>query len=164
MRLTHGKGIRRDFINDPSGKDIVAEHDIKVTGGARLAAKLLIFEHPKALRRFWREAIGGDLGKGCLGAVNGLACEVIMVKPGKPDRHRIEVDPRYFCVIGLCQTHLSMEIICHESTHAGLQWAKRAKRNFWCSPGELDEENVCYPTGRIAAAINRFVWKKGLYV
>jgi hypothetical protein len=57
-----------------------------------------------------------------------------------------------------------MEIISHESVHAGFAYAKRIKK----TPRDqhalsFDEEAVCYPSGAIAAAINRAVYKAGLH-
>lgn len=102
-----------------------------------------------------------------MGAVNHLSCERI-VFPGKnskkQERHWIEADPRYFCVIGLVKGFLSMEIICHEAVHAGLAYAKRHRRAPWDEHiRHFEEEALCYPSGKIAAAINRAIFKAGLY-
>ena len=170
MRVERSKTpLRHDFINHRSNKGrIVAECDIRPRGGKRgrgLAAKLLVFTSPDAMRAFWKEGLkrSADLGANCQGAVLVLGTEFVKVAPGKPDRHRMVVDPTYFCVIGLCLGYLKMEIICHEAMHAGFAYARRQRRNLWSEPGALAEEEVCYPGGIIAAEINRFLYAKGLY-
>jgi hypothetical protein len=156
-----GTPLPRDFINHPAGEGILAECDVGVRGRRGLHAKLLVFKNRTALRQFWVEALGKhhDLGRGCFGAVNGLSREIVDAR----GRSIMQVDPRYFCLIGLVHGFLSMEIICHEAGHAGFAYAKRRRGNHWVDALTLDEENVCYPAGRIAAAINRFVHRKGLY-
>ena len=162
--LRSKKGIPTCFINHPNGSGIVAECDIGVTGRQAMQAKLLVFKNPHALRQFWKCALGKiDLGKGCLGAVNTIGFEVYrFLKDGKERRH-IQVDPRYFCIIGLTANNLNMEIVSHEAVHAAFAYAKRHRRDFWVDADKLDEETVCYPAGRIAASINRFLHEKGLY-
>lgn len=102
-----------------------------------------------------------------MGAVNQLCCERIIFfgkKSKKAERHWIEADPRYFCVIGLVKGFLSMEIICHEAVHAGLAYAKRHKRTPWDEHiANFEEEALCYPSGKIAAEINRAIHDAGLY-
>lgn len=67
------------------------------------------------------------MSKGAFGAVNALASE------GR--RGLVYVDPKYFCVIGLTTGSLSMEVITHESVHAGFAFAKRHKKDFWVKIG-----------------------------
>jgi hypothetical protein len=140
---------------------LIAEHDIRMNLG-RLRAKLLIFDRPASLRSFWKAIRGLGLGRGAVGAVNSLAYERISFRRAKESRS-MECDPRYFCMIGLCKTHLSMEIVSHEAVHAGFAYAKRRKGDAWIAAMDFDEEFVAYPAGRIAAAINRFLFRKGLY-
>jgi hypothetical protein len=165
MKVRHSKTpIPHCFRQHPAGADILVEADIGVTGRRAMQAKLLVFKTPAALRRFWRDGLGkADLGKGCLGAVTALACEVLIFEPGNRETTFLEVDPRYYCVIGLTVDNLNMEVVVHEAMHAGFAYAKRHARNFWVEDGPLDEESVCYPSGKIAAAINRFLHDKGLY-
>lgn len=162
IRYTHTP-LPRSFKGSPGSEGILAEGDI-IVGSSRLAAKLLIFDNPKSLRMWWVKSVGSDLGKGCLGAVNGLHHEVIHF-PAKGEKQRpkyLEVDPRYYCVIGLCKDHLTMEIICHESVHAGFSYAKRIKRSPWDEQAiDMDEELICYPSGKIASCIRDFAYKKG---
>lgn len=165
MRIRHSKSpIPRRFSDHPAGGAILAEADIGLSKHARLRCKLLVFKTPTALRRFWRDALGrGELGRGCAGCVSALACQITSFRNGIESAPYVEADPRYFCVIGLTQGNLSMEVISHESTHAGFAHAKRHKGDFWTDASEMGEESICYPAGRIAAAINRFLNKHGLY-
>lgn len=149
-------------MRHPAGREIVAEADIHVTPRGALRAKLVVFKTRAALRRFWQSAFHHGLGRGCRGVVNSLRQE--RRNPRTGDAYR-EVDPRYFCVIGLCMTDLTMDVICHEANHAGFYYFDRHHQTFWRDQGAHDsfDEEVCYPTGRIAASINRFLHDKGLY-
>lgn len=141
---------------------MLAEHDIRLTRGSRLAAKLLVFKNSRELTEFWRNALGSRMSPGALGAVNALAREVGPHDSDAPTH--IECDPRYFCVIGLTRGALSMECITHESVHAGFCFAKRHRRDFWVKQSEdFCEEDVCYPAGRIAKRINAFLHDGGWY-
>ncbi len=156
MKIIHTPGLPRSFAGHPAGGSIIAEHDIKFTRGSRLAAKLLVFTHSKAMTKFWAHAIGHRMSPGALEAVNALARET---SPGV-----LECDPRYYCVIGLTKGALCMEVITHESVHAGFAFANRHRRNFWVeSPKDYIEEDVCYPAGRVAKRINAFLHDRGLY-
>lgn len=127
--------------------------------------KLLVFKNTRDLRYFWAHGLGlTDLGRFCRGAVNSMACEVVkFYKDGSESSPVLEVDRRYFAVMGLVQTHLTMEIVCHEAVHAGFAYERRQKRKFWPGQEELDEEGVCYPVGRIATGVNRLLYENGLY-
>jgi hypothetical protein len=150
----------------PKAGGLVAEADIYPHPHGRVAAKLLVFRNPTALQRFWRDGLGkGSLGRECRGAVNALARQGEDWRKGrdKPDRVWLEGDRRYFCVIGLCLGYLSMEVVSHEAVHAAYCYEKRVGRNLFGNVGDFDEERIAYPAGRIADAINRFLYKKGLY-
>lgn len=73
------------------------------------------------------------------------------------------VDPVYFCVIGLVRGAISMEAICHEAVHAAYAYTNRVRTLSWPGSQDSPEENLCYPAGRIAAEINRKLWKHDLY-
>lgn len=165
MRIKLNKPIPHCFRAHPEGGHfIVYECDITISPRGRLTAKFLIFRHRHDLQQFWKRVLGrGDLGKQAVGAVNSLSTTNILVKRGHPDQHWLSADPNYFCVIGMVMGYINMESICHEAAHAGFAYAKRVHRNIFCAAGDLDEEGVCYPTGRIAKAINRFCHDKGLY-
>lgn len=146
----------------PGMHGVLLESNVALTSRSRLLAKLIVFKSKKDLRNFWKKGLlKHDLGAGCMGAVNSLCCERVSFHP--VERRRMEVDARFFCIIGLTQRNLSMEVISHEAMHAGFAYAKRMKRNPWASTYELDEEGVCYPAGRIASWINRVLHKNGIY-
>jgi hypothetical protein len=164
VRIEHARPIPKAFSRHPHGKGIVAEADIFQTPGARLAAKLLVFASPRDLRRFWKEALGKpDLGAGCVGAVNALGHEAIDYGKDGDGKSRWVCDPRYFCIIGLCLNHLTMEVVTHEAVHAGFCYARRRGQDPWNDDRRLGEEDVAYPAGRIAAAINRWLYDRDLY-
>jgi hypothetical protein len=166
MRFVPNKQpIPRSFAMHPYAKGRIAEADIFPQPHGRLAAKLLVFEHHERLRSFWRKAMGHDVGRGCRGVVNGLCQERMRVgKDGQTYDHRLTGDPRYFCIIGLCLGFLGMEIVTHESVHAGFCYEKRVGRNYFGTPArDFDEERIAYPTGGIASAIARFLDKHDLY-
>lgn len=143
--ITSKHPLPRSFGSHPEASGLVYEADIGI--GSKLKLKLLVFHKPAQLKNFWKNALGKPpLGKGCLGVVNSLGYEV--QKNGKT----IHVfDPRYFAIMGLCSEHLGMEILTHESVHAGISYAKRvAYRNLWLDPNDMDEEKIAYPVGRIA--------------
>lgn len=151
--------LPRSFAAHPAAHALVAEADLRIGGRGSMRAKLLVFKTSAALTRFWREALGLRMSAGALGAVNALASDV----EGQSGRY-IECDPTYFCVIGLTLPALCMEVITHEAVHAGFAFAKRHRRDFWVEQDEgYDEEDVCYPAGRIAKRINAFLHEKGLY-
>jgi hypothetical protein len=163
MRIIRSRNpIRRDWSKHPSSKDMLLDCDLSIVG-SKLKAKLVVFKTRKGLRAFWRAFSTYELGRSAMGAVSQLSCEVILSHKGR-ERRFTEVDPRYFCVIGLVKEFLSMEIICHEATHAGIAFAKRAKRTAWDHRiDEFDEESICYPTGMLAAEINRAIYGAGLH-
>lgn len=154
------KGLPNGFMKGVPG--LILAHDLSITR-SRLKAKLLVFKTTKDVRNFWKKFMGDDLGKDCLGFVNRLS--MTYSEKGKElDPSHMEVDPRFFCVIGLCQPYLNMETITHESVHAGFAFSGRKMRApWWKHINGMPEEAVCYPAGRIAAAINRVLHKEGLY-
>lgn len=156
-------GFPRTWAKHPRNPGTLLETDIG-TGFGKLRAKLVVFRTRKDLRAFWKELLGHELGAGAMGAVNGLYSEIIRPRKRKPDERFLRADPRYFCVIGLTKRALTMEIITHEAVHAAFAFSKRKTRNPWdCHAREFDEEAVCYPAGRIAAAINRALHAANLY-
>ncbi len=156
-RRFHGfPGIKAD--------DLVAEADIFPHPHGRLAAKLLVFRNNTALRRFWKIIGKSELGRGCRGVVNSLChTRQLYDRKGPVGPEIIQGDGRYFCLIGLILGHLTPDILAHEAAHAGFAYHKRVKRNTWGKVGDLDEEQVCYPTGQIMGAINSFLHAKDLY-
>lgn len=128
----------------------------------KLQCKVVVFSSKTALRRFWKKHLElGDLGSKTLAAVNPLSSEVWN---SRTDEHRLEVDPRYFAVCGLVKGHLGAEIVTHEAVHIGFAFYSRKKgRLEWRHEDELDEENVAYPAGIAASAINEALWDAGFY-
>lgn len=157
------KSLPRSFAGGRPADGIVAEADIWPRRHGRIAAKLLVFRNRTALQRFWKRISDYPLGRGCLGAVNGLGYEMVDCRKAKPAKTTLHGDRRYFCLIGLCLGELSMEIVSHEAVHAAYCYEKRVKRNLFGTIGSFDEERIAYPAGTIAAAINRFLHKRGLY-
>lgn len=174
MRIVHSRRrLPRIWSNHPEARGlVVAETDIAITNGP-LRAKLLVFRNRTALRQFWEKALnksghGEKLSLRCEGAVNSLMHKHRKVNADGSEKTWIEVDPRYFCIIGLVkgmsEFASAMEIVAHESMHAGFAYAKRVNRDgFWVKASGMDEEDVCYPAGRIARKINLFLAKRGLY-
>jgi hypothetical protein len=146
----------------------VLQTEIAVHPHSRLRAKVFVFRKRSDLHRFWKDGLGKTawterLGRRCVGAVNVLSYQSISFKDGKESHPVMVVDPRYFCVIGLVQGYLGMEIITHESTHAGFAYARRCMlRNMWGDIGDFEDEQICYPTGRIANEILRALNKAGV--
>jgi len=143
-------------------KVLLLEKDIRFKS---LYLKLLVFPTCKAFRHFWDNAaptaVGGKLGM-ALGAVNSLQYEA---RPPGVFRRIMEVDRRYFAVMGLVRGHLGMEIVTHESVHAAYAYAKRTgARSPWADAVDgLDEELVCYPAGGIARLVVNALSKAGMY-
>lgn len=163
MKLKLGKAIRRDWSRHPAAKGCLLEKDLSIYR-SNLKEKLMVFSSRRDLRKFWAAITPFKLGRQCMGVVNQLSCHVLTYDRKGNERQHIEADPRYFCVIGLVKGFLSMEIISHESVHAGFAYAKRIKKTPWDQDAlGFDEETVCYPAGAIAAAINRAIDKAGLY-
>lgn len=162
MRLVYAKPLPRCFARHPKAQGLVAEADISPLGLGRrgkLFAKLMIWNSPKEMQAFWKHGLKLNLGAGTLGAVNSMCFE-----EWHPDgAKRLRADPRYFCLISLCLGELSMVIISHEAVHAGFAYEKRVKRCMFGPAQDFDEERIAYPAGYIAAAINRFCDKQGLY-
>jgi hypothetical protein len=160
MRVTHSPTpLPRLFSGIPRWGDLIrAEGRIRLTGRSRLHAKVLLFAKNIELRRFWVNALGSDgASRNTLGIVTSMGYEVISNVGTPQERSRMEVDPRYFAVIGLIQGHTTPEIIAHEAGHAAFAFAKRQKRNLWLPRGAFDEEDICYPLGKLAAGIAELV-------
>ena len=155
------KGLPRGMPKGVPG--LLLAQDLSITN-SRLKAKLMVFEKPKHLKAFWNKILKLDkLNRYTVGAVAPIKM-TYAEKGNESSPFRMVVDPRYFCLIGLCKTHLSMEAICHEAVHAGYAFALRKMKAPWLAEiGDMKEEAVAYPAGRIAAAINRVLWKHGLY-
>lgn len=147
-------------------KDGLAEWigDIRITPHSRLRAGVAFFRNRTRMRKFWRAYINDfNLGRECCGAVNALG----YVLEDTKTRERINyVDPTYFCFIALSIPDLRMEVVCHESVHAGFCYAKRVGGRYDHFTDWVDfhtEEAVCYPAGRVAYGINVIAHDEGFY-
>jgi hypothetical protein len=159
----HVQPIPRNFAGHPAAVGtVLAEHDIAVRGptgrSGRLRVKLLVFRSRMAMRKFSKGALEWEVGSAAFGFVNDLGWSVESAS-GATYRG---VDPRYVCIVGLVHGHLSMEIVTHESVHAGFFWSRRSSTR-WPYENVNGDEAVCYPAGRIARAINAFLYDEGLY-
>ena len=158
-------GLPTAFINHPHGGEILSEGDIRPGRRSTLSLKVLVFPTKRALRRFWKAALGNDLGTRCAGVVNKLSNEHIAFVQGGDERRWIEVDPRYFAIMGLVRTQMSAEVIAHESAHAAFAYYHRHhNRDDWPLAEENGEEMICYPLGRIAELLGAWLKKKGYIV
>ena len=156
--------LPNDWTGLPHGNDALAVAYLKFTPRSRLRAVLLIFPHRRAMLRFWRVALDRYPGRQTVALVTELAAHSQKFDEKGLVAEKLVVDPRFVCVIGLAATHLSLEILCHESMHAGFCYARRIKgRSQDVKPDHLPEESVCYPAGRIAAQIHRVLHKTDLY-
>lgn len=166
MKIRCQKALPRNFSDHPEGGKILAETDIAIRGHdspraiGRLRAKLLVFKTRRDMYGFIKQALGSN-GLGALGFVSQLVEERLTFKGGRAST-TLMIDPRYFCVICLVQGYLTMEIITHEACHAGIYFSQRS-RHQWPNQKDAPSEAICYPTGRIASAINRFLHDRGLY-
>lgn len=166
MRVRHAEPIPRSFSHHPAGKKILAECDIFIHAcgrdrPGRLATKLLVFATEKDMATFSKRGLG--VNNDNAGAfVHELGYTRMKFLRGGREVATRFVDPRYVSVMALCQENLGMEIITHEAVHAGFFYARRTRQK-WPNQDDCEDEAVCYPAGRIAAAVNRFLHAKGLY-
>lgn len=146
----------------PNASGLALSHDIAITG-SKVKAKLLVFDTAKDMRAFWKGMFGTSLGRYAIGAVNALS--ITYSERGNGANPTVkEVDRNYYCIMCLAKPHLTMEVVCHESVHAGYAFALRKLRAPWVQDiGDMKEEEVAYPAGLIAAAINRVLHKRKLY-
>ncbi len=152
-RVKVARSFSRDWSNINGPSKAIFECDIGVSDTSKIKMKLLVFKNNRDLCRFWRLFMGASLSKYTCGVVNSLSNDVISFKGGKETRWT-EVDKRYFAVMGLLETHLTMEILSHESVHAGFAYCMRTRgRCKWPGATDNPEENIAYPTGRIGRAV-----------
>ena len=147
------------------GADVLLDRDLCIVRGSRLRLRLVVFRNWSSMNRFWRDDIGkGGLHRQTKGAVNSLSVKRLSYYYSK-ETSRIVHDPRYFAVMAPLSTHLSMNIIAHESVHAGFAYAKRlGGRASWGGRAlEFDEESVAYPAGLVAHAVNKCLWEAKLF-
>ena len=165
MKIRHSKTPLPDVFHPLHG-GIVHEARIKVTKHSRLCAKLLIFDNHASLKDFFERILDrrGSVTDDTRGIVTALSWKVTCFSNKEQEKEYIEVDPRYFCLIGLIMGYLRMDIICHEAVHAAFNYKERQNRRLWDDGDNPDhEEEICYPAGIIASRINSFCHNEGLY-
>lgn len=157
------RGLPKRFDRLKGASKALAIADIRVSKGARIRMKLLVFKNRRDLLYFWKHGLGkGDLGRYCCGAVQSLGIHHTVFRKDGSEESWTDVDPCYFAVMGLVQSELNMEIITHESVHAGYAYAARSNSK-WPNQAHNDEDALCYPVGRIASMVNRFLHDNKLY-
>ena len=151
------------------GDKALLEKDIKL---GKLYLKLLVFRNRAELRKFWNSAepteCGGGLERDVCGVVSALQYELQTFADADDEFDPspvMEVDKRYFAVMGLVKAYLGMEVVTHECVHAAFSYAKRlGPKTPWAKAVDgLDEEAVCYPAGRIARLVVTALNDAGLY-
>lgn len=164
------KPLPRNWRKAYKGCDkAVFEKDIRL---GTLYLKLLVFETKKELRAFWNAAaptkVGGRLSGDTVGVVSALTCkrQSFLEEDDELDPKPVmEVDKRYFAVMGLVKDYLGMEVVTHECVHAAFAYAKRlGPKTPWAKAVEgLDEEAVCYPAGRLGRMVVWALLDAGMY-
>jgi hypothetical protein len=163
LRITKDP-IPRRLEDHPDIKGLIGECEIRLGAArSRLRAKLALFKNKTALNHFFQKCLGHSyLGRGCHGAVTNL--QYTVWPHDKPAPTHKEVDPRYFCLIGLSQPDLTWEVVAHEAVHAAIAYGERPTRNPWDKYAkELPEERICYPAGIIAHEIHQWLLDHDLY-
>jgi hypothetical protein len=164
MRTRHSKRpLPLVWSKHPAAKGLVLERDIAVSPRSRLRAKLLVFNGVRSMRKFWRVAMNESIHNAA-GVVRDVRIDCEQHSKDGKVRKWTEVDERYFAIVALAKGKLHCEIVCHESVHAGFSYSQRLRRSgLWPHDHDNMEEKVCYPTGRIMAAINEALWTSGLH-
>jgi len=174
MRKKVTTRLPRCWSEHPKAKDILAEFDIRPREGSRLALKVLVFKDSRtmaynAFHMLGQDTLSPQLVEGNdVGDVRGFVNPLVVThekwaRDGSLEYAFVEVDKRYFAVMGLSGADLCTEHVVHESVHAGFAFAKRVKCDWDGRALAFDEEEVCYPAGAIATAINNELHKRGLY-
>lgn len=133
---------------------VLIEADFVISKRSRLFAKVLIFRNARALTSFWKRIVRPDERRhsnSVAGLVNSL---MVFKKDGI-----VEVDPNYFCVIGLDYTQCDIETLAHEATHAADCYCERlmGRNPYRCYCSQRYDEIYAYPTGIIAKQLDRAV-------
>lgn len=153
MRVRHTQNpLPRHWASLAEDYGLLGELDIRVRSRSRLWAKALMFDSNRNLRRFWKDILARpDTCRATKGIVTQLR-ETVVRQDGTT---HLRVDPRYFCIIGLIAGYCGMEIVTHESVHAAFAYYKRTRgrTDLWPGSDVNEEEDVCYPAGRIASAL-----------
>lgn len=148
---------RRDWFLMPRlfcDPGLITQHDIAVTRASKLRMKLLVFHSLTSMRAFWSAHMPQPICRD----THGVVWDMRWIVEVDGREVRWEVDPRYFAVMGLAATKLSMNIITHECVHAAFAYSRRVKPKW---PGEpANEEAIAYPAGfigrKVVAHLNKF--------
>lgn len=152
---------KKNWYEYPGADRALYISDIGITGRRGLQMKLIVFRNNRDLVNFWKKTMkSNQLTKDTRGVVDQL--RTTHENPGT-GKVWMEVDPRYFAVMGLLVTHLGQEIIAHESVHAGFAYAKRMGSKSRWYDSDNEEEEVCYAAGKIASAVNHVLHQQELY-
>lgn len=145
----------KSWSTDKEKDKILFEVTFAASKRGRLFAKLLIFRNARALSSFWKRVVNPS-DKKHSNKVAGLVTPLIVVKGDT-----VEVDPNYFCAIGLDYTQCDIETLAHEATHAADCYCERLMgRNpyaRYCKNGGRYDEIYAHPTGIIAKQLDRAV-------
>lgn len=135
------------------------DKDIEPWPGSRFKIRLVVFDGLRSML-----AYGRSLGAKMFDSDNAFVYTGAGFYPATRDRPRqFYADSKYFCVMVFHVRALSLELITHESVHAGFAIAKRRVRDPWRHLFKDPEEWVAYPAGRIMEAVTNELRKSGLY-
>lgn len=158
--------LPKNFRAHPKGTAILGEADVRIYR-SKLWAKILVFPNPESMRRFWKDALGRDMGNTGVGLCSELGYTVEhFPKKGqrqKPTERR--VDPRYYAVIGLSLGHIYVDTVAHECTHAAFAYARRVGNtsSYRKEARDNNDEFICYPVGDLTHAVHEFLVKNNFY-
>jgi hypothetical protein len=133
--------------------------DISPYPKAKLKIKLLVFDGQRSLTAYG-ESLGAVMGLHDYAFVYSAAGMYHATREGRALPY---ADRDYFCVMVLHIGALSMEIITHESVHAGFAIAKRRVRDPWRHLFKDPEEWVAYPAGIVATKVLQELRQSGIY-
>ena len=110
----------------PKARGIICEADIRPSASSKLFAKVCVFNNNRDMRHFFAASLGmpGSVDARTLGVCASLTS---VVTAGKGPTW--EVDPRYFCFIGLIKKHCTHEVVLHESLHGAFAHYARINRS-----------------------------------
>lgn len=135
------------------------DRDIEPYPGARFKIRLVVFDGLRSM-----SAYGRSLGAQMFDGDNAFVYTGTGFYPATRNQPRqFYADSKYFCVMVFHVGALSLELIAHESVHAGFAIAKRRVRDPWRHLFKDPEEWVAYPAGRIMEAVTNEMRKSGLY-
>jgi hypothetical protein len=134
----------------------------------KLQCKVLVFETVGKFRAFFRKEFPFATSMDtpfCRGCCYVPLQEVVSFKGGVESKPVMYVDPKFFALICLVKGHCHLEVIPHECVHAAFAlWVRKSRnpdQDRWVENG-LQEEEVCYPAGRLTRMISYALNVKGL--